>query len=337
MKWLTERPRPLEAVWNILCDALEERMDAYGFQYDRAAMPRVPNRPFQQLPVAAMRNLIISMVRCSFNPQKLGTWCDITDTEMHMYSSLFFDGDFYENFGIDGYAFFRHAPPVVPSYHHTISQFVLAAGQIIDRAILYPRPVFYDSERFGFVFDGDLQLETFSPAATIYGKYSSDGPLRAEGEYKGDHGWVYSSPLTLASCSEFGRSRARNLHWSYNRAGELMPITSDHESYICPVLLGKAGIKSVDDTISAPDFSDPDKESLETGSGTLEFEIDFETGVSGNYDLSARQSDIDGVWNSNDDLEARRSRSFYANFCFKERFVKLNKENFPEINYKYLS
>ena len=142
MKWLAERPRPLEEAWNILCDALEERMDHYGFQIDRATIPRVPRKPFQSFNLSAMRNLIISMVKCSFNPQKFGMWCNFSDSELFMNSCGDRRGAFFDDFQIDAGAFHRRSPPVVPSLRHTISQFILAAGQIIDRAIIYPRPAF---------------------------------------------------------------------------------------------------------------------------------------------------------------------------------------------------
>lgn len=338
MKWLAERPRPLEEAWNILCDALEERMDHYGFQIDRATIPRVPRKPFQSFNLSAMRNLIISMVKCSFNPQKFGMWCNFSDSELFMNSCGDRRGAFFDDFQIDAGAFHRRSPPVVPSLRHTISQFILAAGQIIDRAIIYPRPAF-SSTSYGFVFDADLQLETFSPALTLTGKFSLDGALRAEGEYKGSYKNVYSGRYTLAECSCFGRCRARNLHWSYCRGGELMPFsdTGGYGSYICPVLSGKAEISTDGDRIGVPDFSKQDEPYSYTDLGPLEFEVDFESGCSANYDFSVRQSDINQVWNSDDDLEKLESRTLSADFYFKNRFIRLYKENYPEPSYKYLS
>ena len=332
MKWLDERPRPIHEAWNILCDAVEERIEAFkivwGSDY---LLPRVPEPPFYKtkFDVSGLRGKIITLIKYSFFPPWFGNWCDLSVDNLGIDRP---DGEFYRQLGINSYAFFCTAGSDGPNFKYSLNNFIHAAAEIVNNAIIYPLPGRENSDRAGFLLDADLELETFEPAYSWKGRYSSNGQKVV---YL-DDATIMAYPYQLVFyLQKNGRSRASNLRWKYCKAGELMKNPSPFP-YYNPVLLGKGKLRmgSTHFTCTDPEAEDRyQKKVLDSE----EFVIDFPTGLADKeIDVSGVQKWISRYWNFpvEEDLPDIIYRVILEKAAVQ---IMLQRENFPAVNYKYLA
>lgn len=328
MSKIASSPCHLYEAWERLCDALEERMTAFG-AVGLARIPRQLPPPVKyDFSTDEMRLLITIMVNNSFNPLFLGKWATFGSPEMSMHSIDSPDGKFYKDFDIDPYPFLRRAPPDLPSFRHTVSQFINSAAWILTKVVRFPAP--WKRSRNGFFLDADLRAETFSPAQSASGKYSQ-GNVSLKGYYDGEERRINASPLFPAYRDHWGRSDAKNLRWVYKGAGGAATGTDPVPS---PILRGKCPVKTTGDHISFSRGTSADPEQKPLYFGEQLFEMDFDTGEADRtYDLSGAQNYINTVWNGNFDIDNEGSRTVRlepGSFS-----VMLTGENFPVYDFKY--
>lgn len=334
MKWLDERPRPLHEAWNILCDAIAERIDAFQIEWeDDYQLPRLPSAPFEKRVfsdyVSMLRSRIITLIQYSFFPPWFGRWSDLQIDKLGIDRP---DGEFYRELGIDGYAFFMRSGSDAPQYKYSLNNFIHAAAEVINKAVVYPLPGKENRERAGFLLDADLEVEVFDPVYHWSGKFSDSGQKTV---YLDDIALMTYPYQPVFYLQKRGRTRARNLRWKYCKAGGTVKSVSPFY-YRNPVLSGTCKL-----LMERTDFSYTDPESSAgytiVALPAKEFVIDFETGEAREkVDLSGVQKKISEYWNLTD------STSLYNTIyrVILERAgvkIMLERENFPAINYKYLS
>lgn len=332
MKWLDERPRPIHETWNILCDAIEERIGAFRIDWDEEYLPpRLPAVPFSKtkFDVSGLRGKIITLIKYSFFPPWFGKWSDLRIDNLGIDRP---DGEFYRELGIDGNAFFMRAGENVPSRKYSLNNFIHAAAKVVNDALLYPLPGKENSDRAGFLLDADLELHTFDPDYHWKGQYSTNGQRVV---YIGDHTVTTYPYLLVYYLKDAGRTRAWNLCWKYANAGKLIKSASPF-SYYSPALQGSGKLRMGKSSFS---ITDPDTEERywQETVPAQEFSIDFETGhANRKVDISAVQKRISDYWNLN--VDDTRYNNIYRVILERSTVqIMLQRENFPAINYKYLS
>lgn len=344
MKWLDERPRPLHEAWNILCDAVEERKNALQIQWsDSLEIPRqkpaISKRNFN---IANMREIIFRLLGYSFLPSWFGIWWNCKACESPN------RGDsFYKDFQIDESSFLHVSTTDGPQYKHTVNDFIHASAKLINNLILYPLPeveakyrgnqYYGNKERAGFLLDANLEIELWDSEEYYYtpfwkGLYSTDGEKTISTQTDIGEVGITAHPYDIVVYSPYyAHARATNVKFKYCKKGEI--VTHRRMYYLkhaCPSLIGMGKIK-----FSGDGFHYYDGSTLKTIEfSKREYDINLNTGYAiENVDINPVKNIVDEMWED------------YGSFYVKDdNYVRipenieiyLTKDNFPELNYKYI-
>ena len=341
MNWIGENFCSTAKAWNTLCDAIEERIEAYKIA-DSAniVIPRHTAAPSKwKFDFAAMRELIRRLLQVSFPVLYFDKWVKFSYDDISRNFAV--GSDFFEELGIDSYAFFRRAPEDVPSLRHTVSQFIFNAAKIINDACIYPAPSFSSSaEKAGFMLDADLILECFEPEYEKTGKVSTDSYLSYYSAAVGANLRSMNDILVYFALGhddnydpiKGGRTRSKNHRWIYHKAGELTDNGRSVWNYIAPVFKGSCGLRSPEAYVSYTDI-DPDKHDMLTKKINMDFTVDFAVNrATEKVDLSSVQSVIDRFWNLDEKAE---KISYIARLEDFSPEIYLSESNYPDFKSKY--
>lgn len=326
MKWLCERQRTIREAWEILFEAVSERLEFFGM--DDVPLRKLPPRPVSrnhEMPeyLEEMRYAVYVLVRTSFDPAWFGQWTDL-DTS-HFLSAQSPEGEFFTAHGVDGYAFYRQNPSDRPSLRHTLSDFIQASAKMINDTVLYPMPQF---SRPGFCLDGKLQVKDLLDGGEKSGDFSA-GFIGVENE----NGALDIYPRDLAVWKEdLGSGKAYGHCWHYAGKGEKISFPGRGiPGYILPELQGSALLRSHIKSSYGENYEG--KETLIDRDD--EYVMDFSTGYAAEkIDLSAAEIRVNDVLNS--DSETAGAWYRWVNFQHSGNEIKLHRENFKQLPYKYL-
>lgn len=324
MMWLGEKPVSIVTAWNTLCEALWERMEFYQIEleylYSFGKLPEVPCEQKRNVAssniggqIPEMRKTIQAMLDSSFDPAWFGEWVEIGDRLDDQKDNI--DNPVYDIEGFDRYAFFRE-PQTIPSYKHTTSEFIKAAARLINEKIVYPRPVWRRSgdHDYSFWVDCDLYIHDFTNNSSKYGRWSVDGDLILPDGY-------YLNKSDLAVRHKYWSfdfaAKSYNHRWHYTPGRS--PIEAQHQ---LPLLKGRGG--KIRYQVSATNIFEEYQE----------VEMDFDSGLAvENIDFSKASSEIEKLLNRNDEIIGQ---AVIQGHWYGEKYILLNKENFPKPNYKYM-
>lgn len=325
MKWLAERPRPVPAAWNILCDAVNERLEYFGMSdqyfFDHIApVPAVRTA----LPVDKMQQALKSMADNTFAPQMFGQWYD-TGRLISLSDPA---ADVFSRWGIDGSAFLMSNPAAGPHWKHSISDFIRAAGKLLDKVLLYPLPRFNqlaysNAPAQGVVIESFIHVEGFVSGSSASGTFRGNYGLLLDE----DSGVTVNSLIPVKLISHLGRGRSDGQRWVYDGAGEYIR-TRRYSRYRLPILRGKAEIRS-DNTLTIS----RDGETTVINQGMENFVMDFDSGkAEKEFDLSVIAETVADIWEN-------RGNYYRASVDLTTGTpeILLKKDNFPELPYKYVS
>lgn len=327
MKWLGERPRSLVEAWNILCEAVNERMEFYGIEKINRQffpLPQLPctrsGREIRNM-LAFMREVICELVKYSWDWRQSGLW---SENPAGFGRPSAPDHPLFEACKADGFAFFR-TPEKVPSYRHSSSDFIRAAAGVLDFAVRYPAPKIGDTApAFGFGFSARLEAESFIDGKHYSGYSQENGALQLPSNM---------SSLGVVSLSTIcrwikgvGRARAYNYRCVYCGAGTM------GRDYRMPLLFGSGQMRTKMFVQYRSGLAGESEKRIELD--PQEFTLRFDTGESEKtLDLSRIAPEISSIWNRDDSVPAT---SGSAVLNFDSPAVKITAENFERLTYKYM-
>ncbi|MBE6355795.1 MAG: hypothetical protein E7058_01625 [Lentisphaerae bacterium] len=332
MKWLGERPRSIVEAWNILCEALNERMEFYGYSggsYRYSPIPAVPcrraGRKIRDM-IPEIRAMICRMVGISYDWTASGSW--VSDPCFSVPEDP--EDPLFAGSGVDGLAFFS-TPETLPACRHVSSEFIKAAAGVLDFAVRYPVPMLCEKPPnvAGFGVSALLAAESFENGSVLRGTSLDDGVLVLPDDMR---------PLVNVSWNilarwdkDVGRERAYNHRLVYHGAGR--EIGNNRVSYRLPYLYGKCGIR-VDAHVKCRTVLPGEAEKV-IDLDRQEFTIDFSTGLGDDkLDFSRASPEISDAWNCReDDPAVRRSVLLYID----QMEVKIGTDNFAPLKYKFIS
>ena len=325
---------PVTRAWNMLCGAVAERREFFGhnksYFYGRIpeTMP-VARRTYEiRSMIPSMREAIGDLVRNAFNVHHFGQWSALTS--MTGVNPLRYpDEQFWQEYQIDPYSYL-FLPETLPSLRHSVSEFISTAARIVNDAVLYPRPVFDTAYPLtGFGVDADLALQWgYDYQWQLHGTYEENGYLSST-EIPSMSNVGYWTPAVWARA--VGRGRADNLRWIWRGDGQRAGSNGNY--YYQPQLSGSCRLRSRSEVVYIRGSTDNSPEKIDLG--TEEFTMDFTTDQADrSWDLSKISNYRSEIWNSKYyDNEYNRKT---LELTIKSAEVLLTKENFPELNYKYL-
>ena len=326
MNWLTERPRSIVEMWNILCEAVWERLDFFGISRENLSFDRISGVPCRKnilnQYIPGMTGAVRELIFASFDPRKIGQWCDLS--EWPWTGSNDFQhphGAFWEIAGADGYAFYRTAP-YLPFPRHTMSQWMMAAAKVLNDVVRYPRPSF--NLRGDILLDGELEAEDFYNHRTYHASLAEAISIPISNR----NGSLSVDGLSLAQWrSSVGRGRLLNMRWRY-----MGPVTVSgyNRSYLTPQLRGVFRVRS---HVSMTHYENwTEKNTYNAGVQT--FDVDAVSGTASGYiDVSAASTAVDSTYNSG-------SQSGYSQadveIGHSGQEILLAGENFQPLPYTYV-
>ena len=342
MMWLGEKPIPYVKAWNVLCDAVWERLDFYGLNRDNYHFDKLPPVPCKYKKYDAvsyrhheMRTAIVALIRHSFDPAQFGEWVLMPNflERRNGYNYREVEdptSSFYIAAEIDGRAFLNE-PLSVPSRRHTASEFIKAAAKLVNDKIVYPGPGQGRRIDSGFTVNCDME----------YIQYHGDGTVTHLAKNWGDNGGkdiVHGYGKTeLVRCNkeyvhelvgyiEAVRYRSFNHRWTY--------FSGKHDSQTC-IFPELTGIGKLRYPVSASVYKSNGGTTDVLPNEIREVDIDFNTGCAVEIiDFSKISNEIKDMWDNG--YKTWENGSVSADLGEIEAQILLNKENFPEINYKYM-
>lgn len=324
MMWLGEKPVSIVTAWNILCEALWERMEFYGINKEKWRFGQVRQVPCKvknnmngiESMIPSMRQAIFHMLGNSFDPDNLGKWVDMPYEDSAQND---IDDPVYSSADIDRHAFFGK-PGTVPSHRHTASEFIKAAAKLVNDKIRYPLPM-RDLGNIpnlkGFYVDCDMHVYMYTDDSTKYGRFSEVGNID-----------MADNALLRTDLADHWKDKYRGK--CYNHRWFYKPSSAIPGKAGCPLLRGVGKVRS---TVSASCYRDGVNHVI--FSENQEFDMDFAAGcATKEIDFSPASDMIEHVLDNNN-WENKITAHITGNWG-TDIMMLLNKENFPETNYKYM-
>lgn len=325
MNWLAERPRPIAEAWNILCDAVWERLDFYGIRDLGAEFHRLPTVPCLKAPsltmIDRMRAAIRELVQASFDMRLIGGWS--TPGEWLDSGHEHFDdprGSFWETFGADGHAFWGRAPSL-PYRRHTFSRWVAAAAKVLNDAVRYPRCGF----DMDFCEDGTLECDDFVTGNHTSARMSDGAILTVHNRF----GTVIVNGSVIAVWERYcGRGRCLDHHWRYGGRTAVHGFSAD---YLTMPLTGEVSVRSA----ITLEHSEDRYPVARFAVGTRQFTLGTTAGaVSENFDLSAVSSAAAEIYRS--DSESSPYSRAEITISHADRQLLITEANLQPLPYTYV-
>lgn len=309
-------PFSIVKAWNILCEAVRERVIFYNnvADFNVPVIDDVPAARRISSMIPTIRNRIISLVEYSLDWRNFGKW----DALAGFGSISKPESEFYKSWQIDGYAFLGKAP-YLPYRRHSLSAFIHAASEIVRQAVRYPAMQFSSSPSGkGFIFDATASAEFLETGEKFSGTWLDEGNIDT------GSGVFIISDLTLYQRGIF-RGQWHNIHWFYR------PGKANRGGYHLPQLRGNGYIRS---HVTAKKFRQPNRGVEEADLGIQTFRMDFDSGsADGYFDVSAVSNWCSEIYNETD---ASVVQGWVTVNLDLDKQLLLTAENFPVLPYKFL-